>query len=177
MSATSDNPSTFDTRLAGVAYVESMATLVVRFVSGRMYALPVADLAGADASVVTDVSVCSDGYAAVIRQQSGNRLEVPWDVVLYHADPDYRFYKHGDAVAAAGVDRREIGERIRAERAKRHWTLKDLSVRTGIRIPNLSRLETGRHMPSLDTLEKVAGSMGLPVVALVSARRPVEVAS
>ncbi len=162
---------TDETRLADVAYVESMRVLVVRFLSGRVYAVPLAELEGADASVVSGVSLGSDGYAAVIEQDSGNRLDVPWDVILYHAEPEYLFYKHSAEVVNSAAGRQEIGGRIRLERLTRHWTLADVSGRTGIKIPNLSRLEKGKHSPSLETLEKVAGAFDLTVAALVSARR------
>jgi DNA-binding XRE family transcriptional regulator len=167
---------TTDSRLSDVAYVESMHALVVRFLSGRVYAVPLAELEGRDASAVTGVSLGSDGYAAVIEQHSGNRLDVPWDVILYYAEPEYPFYKRGAKVANAAAGRQEIGERIRLERLGRHWTLADLGTRTGIKVPNLSRLEKGKHLPSLETLEKVAGAFELPVAALVSARRSARVA-
>lgn len=160
-----------ENRLSHVAYVDSMAALVVRFLGGRVYAVAIGDLDGVDASAVTSVYIGSDGYAAVVEQESGNRLEVPWDVVLYHAEPEYPFYKHGGVEAHGRGHRQEIGERVRLERAKRRWTLADLSARTGIKVPNLSRLEKGTHMPSLETLERVAAAFGLPVAALVSVRR------
>lgn len=168
--------SIFDIRLSDVAYVESMRALVVKFVNGRVYAVPLAELEGADATPVTGVSLGSDGHAAVIEQKSGNHLEVPWDVILYHSEPDYSFYKHGSTAVRAAADRHEIGSCIHLERLGRHWTLADLSARTGIKMPNLSRLEKGKHLPSLETLEKVAEAFDLPVAALVSARRAVPVA-
>jgi len=173
MTGTYERLSTFESRLRDVAFVEPMSTLVVKFLSGRVYAVPLADLEGIDATTVTRVSLGSDGYAAVIEQESGNRLEVPWDVVLYHAEPGYAFYKCGSAAADGAGDRQEIGERIHLERTKRCWTLAELSARTGIKVPNLSRLEKGRHMPSLETLERVAGAFGLPIAVLVSSRRAV----
>ncbi|MBI4218826.1 MAG: helix-turn-helix transcriptional regulator, partial [Chloroflexi bacterium] len=39
----------------------------------------------------------------------------------------------------------------------------------GMHRPNLSRLEAGRHEPSLDILEKVANALGVPVADLVAA--------
>ena len=155
--------------LAEVAYVESMRVLVVGFMNGRVYAVPLAELEGVDASAVTAVSLGSDGYAAVIEQRSGSRLEVPWDVVLYHAEPEYPFHKHKNGPNDGTPSQHAIGERVRVERLKRHWRLADLSARTGIKIPNLSRLEKGRHRPSLDTLERVAGAFDLSVAALLSA--------
>jgi len=158
-------------RLCDVAFVRSMSALVVKFLSGRVYAVPLADLEGADTTTVTRVSLGSDGYAIVIEQESANRLEIPWDMVLFHAEPNYRFYKCGSGAADSATGRRQIGERIHLERANRQWTLADLSLRTGIKVPNLSRLEKGRHTPSLETLEKVADAFDLPVAELVSSRR------
>ena len=39
-----------------------------------------------------------------MEQRSGNRIEVPWDVVLYHAEPEYAFYhqRGTQAIAARG---------------------------------------------------------------------------
>jgi transcriptional regulator with XRE-family HTH domain len=34
--------------------------------------------------------------------------------------------------------------------------------------PNLSRLESGKHVPSLETLERVAGALGVRVADLVA---------
>lgn len=166
-----DSLGSVEARMCDVAFVEAMATLVVKFLSGRVYAVPLADLEGVDPTMVRGVSLGSDGYSAVIEQESGNRLEVPWDVVLYHAEPGYPFYKHGSAADDGATDRRRIGERIHLERTKRQWTLAQLSTHTGIKVPNLSRLEKGRHMPSLETLERIAGAFGLPVAALISSRR------
>jgi DNA-binding XRE family transcriptional regulator len=174
----------FPTRLAGAAYVDAMATLVVKFADGRVYAVAVSDLEGADATPVGRVSLSSDGYAVLLEQHSGNRLEVPWDVVLHHAEPDYAFYCGHDRGEQTDYDSEEgelrraqvIGERVRRERAKRVWTLADMSLLTGIKVPNLSRLEKGRHLPSLETLERVADALGLPVAALVATRREAGVA-
>jgi len=171
----SERPHPCDFRLCDAAFVQSMSALVVKFLSGRVYAVPLTDLEGADSTTVTRVSLGSDGYAAVVEQESGNRLEVPWDVVLFHAEPAYRFHKYGSGTADSATGRRQIGERIHLERTNRHWTLVDLSARTGIKVPNLSRLEKGRHTPSLETLEKVAGAFDLPVAELVSSRRAVGV--
>lgn len=41
--------------------------------------------------------------------------------------------------------------------------------RINVERPNLSRLEHAKHVPSLDTLERIADAPGVPVVALVAA--------
>jgi DNA-binding XRE family transcriptional regulator len=157
-------------RLSDVVYVDILATLVFKFVDGRVCAVLLGALEGIDASSVTRVSLSSDGYAALVEQESGNRVEVPWDVVLYHAEPRYPYYKDGRTDKSGQQRAETIGRRIRSQRTERRWTLGELSRRTGIKPPNLCRLEKGRHTPSLETLEKVADAFGMPVAALVSAR-------
>lgn len=63
-----------------------------------------------------------------------------------------------------------VGERIRFERKKRGWPQKELSKATGIARPNIARLESGRQIPSLPTLQRVARSFGVPLSELL---RPV----
>jgi predicted transcriptional regulator len=46
------------------------------------------------------------------------------------------------------------------ERKKQNITQKELSKMTGIRQSNLSRIETGICSPTLDTLQKIAVSLG-----------------
>lgn len=164
-----------ETRLAAVAYVDALAALAVKFVDGRVYAVALTDLEGVDSSPVERVTLSSDGYAALLEQRSGNHIEIPWDVVLYHAEPEYAFYHRRDP--GEGSTGAAIGEHVRFERLKRSWTLEKMSLLTGLKVPNLSRLENGKHLPSLETLEKVADAFGIPVAALVVARRTAGVTS
>jgi DNA-binding XRE family transcriptional regulator len=161
------------TQLVDVEYVGKMDALVFRFGDGRIFGLSVQQLQGLDPSPVTRVSLVWEGDVALIEQFSGNRLEVPWDQVLYLADPTYE-YREPEPGSPDWIERRavdqEIGERVRLERRRRNWTLAELSSHTGIKVPNLSRLERGKHTPSLDTLDKVATAFGLPIVALVAQR-------
>jgi DNA-binding XRE family transcriptional regulator len=165
---------TASTRLVDVEYVGKMEAVVFRFVDGRIFGVPLKEFEGIDGTPITRVSLICDGDMALFEQFSGNRLEVPWDVVLYHADPTYP-YREPEPGSPEGSERRRadqaIGERVRRERRARKWTLADLSSRTGIKVPNLSRLEKGKHSPSLETLEKVADAFGVPVAALIAQRR------
>lgn len=157
-------------RLVDVEYVGKMEAVVFRFGDGRIFGVPLHVLEGLDATPVTRVSLASHGDEATIEQFSGNVLEIPWDVVLYHADPTYPYRRPepGSPEALESLRKDQlIGERVRRERRARNWTLADLSARTGIKVPNLSRLEAGKHSPSLDTLMKVADALGVPVAALM----------
>lgn len=171
--------TTPDKKLVDAAYVGPLEALAVKCGDGRIYTVPLADLAGVDASPIRRVSISPDGEAAHIEQFSGNRTEVPWGAVLNHAEPEYTFYPHLEsdhehekrAEAGGRSTGVVIGECIRAERLKRSWTLERMSQLTGIKAPNLSRLEKGKHLPSLETLEKVAEAFDMPVAALVVASR------
>lgn len=59
-----------------------------------------------------------------------------------------------------------IGERIRALRKAKHFTQQDIQDRTGLIRFALSRLEHGHVVPSLRTLEKIAGALEIPLYKL-----------
>ncbi len=52
--------------------------------------------------------------------------------------------------------RRELGKHIRMARTQRSWTLKDLSESSGVSVSQLSSIERGTHLPSLESLLAVA---------------------
>jgi DNA-binding XRE family transcriptional regulator len=158
------------TRLLDVEYVGRMEAIVFRFGDGRIFGVPLRELKELDATPVTRISLVYDGDAALVEQFSGNQTEVPWDYVLHLADPTYDYRRPSPGQAAdpqEGERDRAIGARVRQERLARSWTLADLSTRTGIKVPNLSRLEKGKHSPSLDTLVKVADAFGTGVARLL----------
>jgi len=159
-----------DRRFREVGYSETLRIFLFKFLSGRNFAVRQVDFDVADESTVHKISLTPDGYAAIVEQESGNSFEVPWDAVLYHADPGYPYYK-----SHSETDNRDrasaIGQRIKEERRRRQWTLAILEARTGIRAPNISRLEKGKHVPSLETLERFAGAFDMPVWGLIVAGR------
>jgi CheY-like chemotaxis protein/lambda repressor-like predicted transcriptional regulator len=71
------------------------------------------------------------------------------------------------ATAAFGLGRRPqdrlrsgLGRQIRLARTHRGWTLRDLSENTGVSISQLSSIERGTHLPSLESLLAVATALG-----------------
>lgn len=54
-----------------------------------------------------------------------------------------------------------IAQRVRAARERKDWRQEDLARESGIARANIARLESGRTMPQLPTLERVANSLGL----------------
>jgi len=56
-----------------------------------------------------------------------------------------------------------LGSVVRREREGRGWTLAELSARTAIPEPNLSRLERGLVDVRLSTLQRVADALGAEI--------------
>ncbi len=55
--------------------------------------------------------------------------------------------------------RTELGRHIRVTRTERGWTLKDLSEASGVSVSQLSSIERGSHLPSLESLIAVADAL------------------
>lgn len=55
--------------------------------------------------------------------------------------------------------RNELGRQIRLARTQRDWTLKDLSESSGVSVSQLSSIERGSHLPSLESLVAIAHAL------------------
>lgn len=60
-----------------------------------------------------------------------------------------------------------IGQNVRAARAAAELTQLELSERCGIKMPHISRLEKGTHLPSVATLKKVSDALKIPICSLL----------
>ena len=155
-------------RIERADYVADVRTFIVRMQNGRIYALGVDDLPEADTSSVTRWTIGRSRRYFRVTQESGNWFEVPWDHVLYHCEPEYEYYK-GRQKETQDADRAiRIGNKVRRLRIARRLTITELAQRIGMQRPNLSRLEHGRHIPSLETLEGVADALDASVSELVA---------
>jgi DNA-binding NtrC family response regulator len=56
--------------------------------------------------------------------------------------------------------RSELGRQIRSARTQRGWTLKELSEASGMSVSQLSSIERGSHLPSIESLVGIAGALG-----------------
>jgi transcriptional regulator with XRE-family HTH domain len=63
-----------------------------------------------------------------------------------------------------------LGERIRALRAERALQQRQLAEKAGLTPSMLSQIESGRLTPSLHTLGKLAGGLGVPMATLFDQR-------
>lgn len=53
----------------------------------------------------------------------------------------------------------ELGRQIRLARTERGWTLKDLSEQAGVSVSQLSSIERGSHLPSIESLLGIAAAL------------------
>ncbi len=60
----------------------------------------------------------------------------------------------------------DIGGRIRELRVRRGMMIEDLARKTGLSNPYISQVETGKASPSLQTVEKIARALGVPLAYL-----------
>lgn len=56
--------------------------------------------------------------------------------------------------------RQELGRQVRLARTERGWTLKELSEASGVSVSQLSSIERGAHLPSLESMLAVALALG-----------------
>jgi transcriptional regulator with XRE-family HTH domain len=67
-----------------------------------------------------------------------------------------------------------LGAQVRALRRERGLTLKALGQRAGLSHPFLSQVERGLAQPSLGSVERIAGALGVPVAQLWTSRQRLE---
>ena len=55
--------------------------------------------------------------------------------------------------------RQDLGRQVRLARTERGWTLRQLSENSGVSVSQLSSIERGAHLPSLESLLAIAGAL------------------
>lgn len=86
--------------------------------------------------------------------------------------PQLLFAVNRTATMGSAYDRRNLmavlGDRIRGERQRRGWTLREFSAKTGLSVPYLSDIERKREVnPTIDSLKMIAQALGCSLGDLV----------
>lgn len=73
----------------------------------------------------------------------------------------------GQAIERLGLGQRpqdrlriEMGRQIRLARTEKGWTLKDLSEASGVSVSQLSSIERGAHLPSIESMVAISMAVG-----------------
>lgn len=64
--------------------------------------------------------------------------------------------------------RAELGRRLHARRASQGRTLASVAMQAGLSVPYVANLENGRGNPTLASLHRLAGALGVPLSELVT---------
>jgi len=108
-----------------------------------------------DGSPITRMEIFDHGCAVVIHQASGCAYELPWDSIKHYARGGTR-----EKV-------KTIGERLKKLRQARTLTQAELAERAALSRVHLTRLETNRSEPSLDTIIRLAEALSVPAAQLL----------
>ncbi len=68
-----------------------------------------------------------------------------------------------------GALARALAVRIRKSRKAKGWRQLDLADATGIARPNIARIESGRRMPKISTLQRIAKALELSLETMTDA--------
>ena len=99
------------------------------------------------------------GLAAEVKFDDGRKTDFAPDFVLHHCEPAYEYH-------VSRVKPSRIGARVRRLRKARGLSLAAMAKRSGIRVPNICRIESCKHEPEWGTLERLARGLGVPVLRL-----------
>ena len=61
-----------------------------------------------------------------------------------------------------------VGDKVRDMRKGRGWSQQELADQAGISMQTVSNLETGRHVPGIATLSKIAGALEVSITDLLA---------
>jgi DNA-binding XRE family transcriptional regulator len=109
-------------------------------------------------------------YCAVFSREDGKKNKIPWDFLRRELDSDFRDNEKEDALAA----RRRLGRRISEIRNAKDLTQEKLATRAGLNRTTISRIETGKHPTSFDTLHDISVALDVSLPELVTLDKPAE---
>ena len=152
-----------DKKFEGVDYLESEKVFACTFKDMKKYFLKRSNVPDDVDSDIVNVAIDKTGYHFTVGYASGEKSIIPWDFVKSVCDEKYEYYKGNNQTDSSA---QEIGQKIKKYRKLRKLTQEELAIKTGIQRANIARIETGKHKPYLETLEKIAQALKMPVASL-----------
>ena len=154
-----------DKKFAKIEYLEKERVFACTFKNMKTYFLNRKDIPEDDGSKIKTYRRSGDNHCFMVLLVSGKEYMIPWDFVLHICQKKSDFFKDKPI---KGISSEEIGKRIKKERGLKKLKQKDLAGETGILRANIARIEKGKHYPSLETLERIAGALEIPVAKLLA---------
>jgi DNA-binding XRE family transcriptional regulator len=159
-------PASGPEKIRDARYLVGEDRFFVVFESGKEYGFARSLLECDDGTDVRTVDVDRGRFFFEVTQASGKKYEVPWDRVLHEAEASYPYFRGRLSIKRP----LEIGKKIKELRETKGLTQDQLAGAAGLLRPNLARFEAGKHRPTMDTLEKIAAALKVPVVNLIAGR-------
>ncbi len=154
-----------DKKFDKVDYLEGEKVFACTFKDMKKYFLKRSSVPDNVDSKITDIDIDKTGYHFTIEYASGEKSVIPWDYVKHMCDDKYEYYRTNNKT---DVPAHEIGRRIKEIRQSKKLTQDELAVKSGIQRANIARIESGKHKPYLETLEKIAGAFNMPVAYFIA---------
>lgn len=154
-----------DKKLGKVEYLEQEKVFACTFKNMRTYFLSRKDIPEDDGSKIKHFPIDKDEYHFTVCLESGKKYAIPWDFILHICEEEYEFFKDRPVER---ISSEEIGKRVKKERKLKQLRQEDLAKKTKILRANIARIESGRHCPTLETLEKIAEALETPVAKFLT---------
>jgi DNA-binding XRE family transcriptional regulator len=152
--------------IEAVEYDKDRRTVSLRFDDGDLASVVVEALKVPD-KPIENIAIDDFRRGLEFYFADGSMHDVSADYLTWLTRADYAAAYPADETLGA-----RVGANVRALRRRRQISQAALAERVGIQAPNLSRLESGRHVPTLDVLLRLASALGVSLSALVTPPPP-----
>ena len=103
------------------------------------------------------------------KRQAFDYLAKPFSLVQLRQTLANAMETYGLGKSAQERLRESLGRQIKILRVERGWSLKEVAAQTGISVSQLSSIERGAHMPSIESLLHLCESLGTKPSTLLAA--------
>jgi len=149
--------------IEAVSYDKQNGTVSVRFDDGDLATATLEVLKLPD-KPIQKIAVDEFRRGIEVHFRDRSTHDISADYFTWLTQPDYAAAYPADASLGA-----RVGANIVTLRKQRGLSQAALASAAGMAAPNLSRLESGRHVPTLDILLRIANGLHVSLSALVSA--------
>jgi transcriptional regulator with XRE-family HTH domain len=147
--------------IEAVSYDKQGGTLSVRFDDGDLATATLEALKLPDKPIAS-IAVDEFRRGIEVRFRDRSTHDISADYFTWLTQPDYAAAYPADASLGP-----RVGANIVSLRKQRNLSQAALASAARMAAPNLSRLESGRHLPTLDILQRVSKALGVALPLLL----------
>jgi DNA-binding NtrC family response regulator len=102
-----------------------------------------------------------DDMRATFREKAFDYISKPFSLVELRDVLERAANTHGLLHRNPERLRQRMGHRLKVLRTEKRWGLKDLAERSGVSVSQISSIERGAHLPSMDSLLSLCASLAI----------------